>query len=326
MAKARAFGETVLLEELPSWVPSCESDGASPIRLLLDGVFEPEAVSDGSGWTLSELGDNRTVRFAVRSRARVEDGQREWLLEFGDGGCRRARFHFLPPEGCLRASWSGPIDPVEVVDHALGIVLPWVARIRGKGLCLHASGVARDDRAVLICGASGQGKSTLASALLGRGARLVCDDAALVEPGRVACSVHPGTPRCLLPDAASSPDDAAILLHAKKAVYPARPLLDGRPVPVAGIVFLGTRGARRELLVRLPYVQAMRELCAGIYPRGIGIPPELMASEFALAAALAARVPCHRLERADDLSRLPSQCELLEKLLAHESASATAHE
>ena len=45
---------------------------------------------------------------------------------------------------------------------------------------LHASCVAIDDRAVLIEGSSGSGKSDLALRLIDRGARLVSDDYTLV--------------------------------------------------------------------------------------------------------------------------------------------------
>lgn len=43
-------------------------------------------------------------------------------------------------------------------------------------LVLHATAVATDDRAVLITGASGSGKSSLALELMARGALLVADD------------------------------------------------------------------------------------------------------------------------------------------------------
>ena len=45
---------------------------------------------------------------------------------------------------------------------------------------LHATCVAIDGRAVLVCGRSGSGKSDLALRLIDRGARLVADDATLV--------------------------------------------------------------------------------------------------------------------------------------------------
>lgn len=48
-------------------------------------------------------------------------------------------------------------------------------------VCLHASAVAFDGRALLILGASGAGKSGLALRLLAMGAELVSDDQVLIE-------------------------------------------------------------------------------------------------------------------------------------------------
>ena len=56
-----------------------------------------------------------------------------------------------------------------------------------------ASAVAIDGRAVLIEGAPGSGKSSLALALIDRGAVLIGDDAVLLEPvdGHVLAHPHP---------------------------------------------------------------------------------------------------------------------------------------
>ena len=58
---------------------------------------------------------------------------------------------------------------------------------------LHASTVALDDRAVLISGPSGSGKSDLALRLLDRGFTLVSDDQTIVRKynGRVLASAPP---------------------------------------------------------------------------------------------------------------------------------------
>jgi serine kinase of HPr protein (carbohydrate metabolism regulator) len=58
---------------------------------------------------------------------------------------------------------------------------------------LHASTVALDGRAVLICGPSGSGKSDLALRLLDRGFTLVSDDQTIVrkDNGRVLASAPP---------------------------------------------------------------------------------------------------------------------------------------
>ena len=58
---------------------------------------------------------------------------------------------------------------------------------------LHASTVAVDGRAVLICGPSGSGKSDLALRMLDRGFKLVSDDQTIVskENGRLIASAPP---------------------------------------------------------------------------------------------------------------------------------------
>ena len=58
---------------------------------------------------------------------------------------------------------------------------------------LHASTVALDGRAVLICGPSGSGKSDLALRLLDRGFTLVSDDQTIVrkDGGRLIASAPP---------------------------------------------------------------------------------------------------------------------------------------
>ncbi len=62
--------------------------------------------------------------------------------------------------------------------------LPLAATIRGLEV-LHASGVVLEDRAVLIAGPPGAGKSSLAAALVRAGGQLLSDDAvALQTEGR----------------------------------------------------------------------------------------------------------------------------------------------
>lgn len=58
-------------------------------------------------------------------------------------------------------------------------------------LILHAAVVAREGRALLIPGQSGQGKSTLCAALVTRGWRHVSDEFALLDPRSLEITAHP---------------------------------------------------------------------------------------------------------------------------------------
>ena len=72
-------------------------------------------------------------------------------------------------------------------------VLPLAATLNGLEL-VHASAVALEDRAVAFVADSGTGKSSLALALLARGAALVTDDVLALEPAPDGGAVlaHPG--------------------------------------------------------------------------------------------------------------------------------------
>jgi HprK-related kinase A len=58
-------------------------------------------------------------------------------------------------------------------------------------LILHAAVVAKDGRAVIVPGQSGQGKSTLCAALVARGWRHVSDEFALLDPASLDITAHP---------------------------------------------------------------------------------------------------------------------------------------
>jgi hypothetical protein len=71
--------------------------------------------------------------------------------------------------------------------------LPFVAVMRGLEV-LHASAVADGEGAVAFSGPSGTGKTSLALALVRRGATLLTDDALAVERAGGELLAHPGTP------------------------------------------------------------------------------------------------------------------------------------
>lgn len=58
-------------------------------------------------------------------------------------------------------------------------------------LILHAAVVARDGKAIVIPGESGQGKSTLCASLVARGWRHLSDEFALLDPETLRITAHP---------------------------------------------------------------------------------------------------------------------------------------
>src|SRR5436853_7875447 len=85
----------------------------------------------------------------------------------------------IRPHRSVKVEPARGVPPAVVREFVRGPVA--AARLRQQGLLvLHASAVTINDRAVVICGGSGWGKSTLAAALHRRGHRLLTDDFAAI--------------------------------------------------------------------------------------------------------------------------------------------------
>jgi hypothetical protein len=87
-----------------------------------------------------------------------------------------------------------------VTGTALGILL----QMRGE-IALHASCVAIDGRAIVLCGQAGTGKSVLAAALARRGHIVLCDDLCrlMIDPKRGVLAMPEGPYVRLWPKVAS---------------------------------------------------------------------------------------------------------------------------
>jgi hypothetical protein len=145
----------------------------------------------------------------------------------------------------VKTTWivSGGADGEAVHDslpparaELLERVTRFVMTARSDLIWLHASGVARDGRAVLITGPSGSGKSTLASRLIHRGFDYLGDDVlpfepltGMVHPFPVSPSVRTAAPQYLLTSKAR--------LLRKEDVVVSQDRVAAQPVRVAAIVF-----------------------------------------------------------------------------------------
>ncbi|MBX3566397.1 MAG: HprK-related kinase A [Sphingomonas sp.] len=118
-------------------------------------------------------------------------------------------------------------------------------------LLLHASGVERDGRAVLMTGISGAGKSTLAALLMARGWRLMGDEFVLVDP---ATGMAHAFPRLISLKNEAIPVAEALLPGARFG-----PLLEGTP-----------KGTLRHIVPDARAIAAMAEPAAPaliLFPR-----------------------------------------------------------
>ena len=205
--------------------------------------------------------------------------------------------------------WTGDM-PFAFAGTVAGLALAW----RGALPC-HACAVEVQDRAILIAGDAGAGKSTLTAALLRRGHRLIADDLTIVRPmpgggfqasrGRVAIRLHPAT-AALLPaiERHSIPGDD----RGKRLVRPVARTASGS-LPIAGLLLLGEREGRiapRDGAIRLgPHLFRPRWLAA--------LPNH--ADRLRTMLGIAASVPCRGLDPGDGFHRDPAAIQRAERAI-----------
>jgi hypothetical protein len=217
-----------------------------PVRSLATAVFRP--------WATTE----------------ADEPTRSWCIDRVNGAATRPAWRVRSSVG-VETLVSSVEQAVVVVEYAaVGAI------VESPGVIAHGALVAWDGRGILVVGRGEAGKSTLACALWARGAALLGDDVALLDPVTAVARPTPrrvslrSSSRELLGDAlfarvqtgpSSVARSEACLFHPDEIEHRGRPA----SVPLAAIVFLTRRGAvsagaRREpiapahaLLALLPY-------------------------------------------------------------------------
>lgn len=277
--------------ELPEWEAFASQPEQADVEIVISDEPCPDCPTDGS----VAVGD--TLRFAV-------EGIGGWQVEGG----RRIILHpgltSAPPElrlFTLGSAWGG-------LGYQRGFAM-W-----------HGSAVLRDGRAILFCGDAGAGKSTMAGAMLARGASLVADDLSRIEPADGTVLIHPSAARIKLWREAidyfgwegrkvqrdyyredkfhcSAPDNCA----------------GQGPLPLAAIIALEEGDA--VALEKLSGAAAVEAALKQTMYR-----PEMIealgkwAEQGALGARIAANCPVYRLTRPKDFESLLHACEAAEAL------------
>ena len=169
------------------------------------------------------------------------------------------------------------------------------------------------DGAVLICGVTGRGKSTLAAALVARGHAGIAEDGVVVGFGDDGPSVWPGLPGALITREAAAaigmsaaeraPADPRGRLHVEW------PRTVAERTRVTAVAILMERDGDQVRLVRPEPARAHRELLAHVLSAGRRGP-----TAFASTARLVELVPVTLLVVPESVDQLDRGAEALESL------------
>ncbi|HEX8241853.1 MAG TPA: hypothetical protein VF541_00100 [Longimicrobium sp.] len=254
------------------------------------------------------------------------DGQ-PTVAAFRGGGWLRLRYadateFTLDAAGTrVGCTWQAPLTLEDACTYLLGAVCGLVLRLRGAA-CVHASVVAIDGGALLVCGPAGAGKSTTAAAFAARGRKVLADDVAALDAGAGGVTVRAAYPHLRLwPDAVETLYGPGADLPPLTPNWNKRyldlaegdPVFHGQALPVAGVAVLGGRESRDA-----PRMEPMRPadaVIAFVANTYMGWLPDLAAQarDLAVYARLAREVPFLRATAHADPARLGELCELLER-------------
>lgn len=231
----------------------------------------------------------------------LEDEQgRRWYASYELEGGRRLLQ--MPPTGSFllepeagRIAVERADEDDELLEHRLASSAICTLLAERDDLVLHAAAVESDGRAIVFCGPSLRGKSTLARTLGEAGCRLLGEDGIAIELGDDGPVAYPGARgvRVRRRDADGRP---------RTKLLPDPGPGEPPPCPVAAVVLLGERSASFELEPLEP-VRALALLTPNLVHAG-GRPS--IAAAFSRLALLLGAVPALSASLPDDLSALPA--------------------
>jgi hypothetical protein len=205
----------------------------------------------------------------------------------------RAIHHLNADASVLQCAHTDPGDPSwwRVV---LDSVLFTVALLRGYE-ALHAGAIAAPDGVIAITAASGGGKSTLLSELLGRGLPLMADDVLVLQSrGVKAPLAYPAPPVMTVPTAriatlgeVNSPEAICSLDGEHWIGVP----VHQEPLPLKALVMLDRRLGLQTSLTRIEHPLAPLMNSFMNFPRS----PERQRTRFELASVVASKTTLWRL-------------------------------
>ncbi|MBN2574777.1 MAG: hypothetical protein JXP73_09450 [Deltaproteobacteria bacterium] len=221
----------------------------------------------------------------------------------------------------VMASTPAGASHEDTCTYLVGPVFGFLLRLRGA-VCLHASVAVVGGRAVVVCGAAGSGKSSIAAAFACSGYPVMADDVAVLDDRGDALEIVPGYPRINL-----WPDMAQVLCGSSEALPAITPNWQKRYLPLHAS---GTGARFHAEPAGLAVVYVLAERIPGEAPsiRGLGQREALLvllansytsylldqgmrAREFGVLGRLVRTVPVRQVSLPEDLSAAPALCETL---------------
>lgn len=237
--------------------------------------------------------------------ALVTDDGHCWYASYAleDGSCLlelppTGRFLLQPAAGRIVVESHG--DDAELLEHRIvSSAACTLLSMRGD-LVLHAAAVEARGRAVLFCGPTQRGKSTLARACGEAGRRLLGEDGIAIELGDDGPVAFPGARGVRV---RSRDGDG----RARTDLLPDPGGGEPRPCPVAAVVLLGERGVALTVEPLEP-ARALALLTPNLVHSGAR---EAIGAAFANLATLLGSAPAFAASLPDDLGALPTGAQRL---------------
>jgi hypothetical protein len=235
---------------------------------------------------------------------------------------------FLIQNGCEIFYEPSPgIDPTELAVYLLGTCLAAALQQRGH-FVLHASAVSIEGKAMLFCGTSGAGKSTMVAMLGRRGYPLLNDDICNLRHNKEGDLVVCPDGRMLklwtasLEELNQAAMGAPILTGLDK-FYTSPRLSDSAERPVSAVYVLQeAQAGESPSITPLPLAQAMAALWENAYRPELVTGMDQQRSYFEHASALCRQARICRLRRPKDFSAADALMNLLEDSWTATPASA----
>jgi hypothetical protein len=222
------------------------------------------------------------------------------------------------------ARWTAPLTLEDTATYLLGPVMGFVMLLRGV-VCLHASAIAVDDKAIALLGPAGSGKSTTAAAFSDRGYSILAEDVVtlddrgdhfLVLPGYPCIRLWPASVKALYGSETHLPKltpnwDKCYLDLTERAFHT-------EPLPLAAIYHLGERrhDSVAPFVDSLDRSEGLLSLIANTYATRL-MDKQMRAREFELLTRVLNNVPLRRVTPHADPARIPELCDTILEDFSH---------